>query len=60
MSRVLTYGTFDLLYIGHFNLLERLRALGDELILGEGISTSFICETIVERSGFVSIEHPNT
>jgi glycerol-3-phosphate cytidylyltransferase len=29
MSRVLTYGTFDLLYIGHFNLLERLRALGD-------------------------------
>jgi hypothetical protein len=38
--------------------LERLRALGDELILGEGISTSSICETIVERSGFVSIEHP--
>lgn len=31
MRRVLTYGTFDLLHIGHLNLLERLRALGDEL-----------------------------
>lgn len=31
MTRVLTYGTFDLLHIGHLNLLERLRALGDEL-----------------------------
>ncbi|GLK66740.1 adenylyltransferase/cytidyltransferase family protein [Hansschlegelia plantiphila] len=33
MTRVLTYGTFDLLHIGHLNLLERLRALGDELIV---------------------------
>jgi len=29
--KVLTYGTFDLLHIGHLNLLERLKALGDEL-----------------------------
>ena len=29
--RVITYGTFDLLHIGHLNLLERLRALGDHL-----------------------------
>jgi glycerol-3-phosphate cytidylyltransferase len=33
VTRVLTYGTFDLLHIGHLNLLERLRALGDELIV---------------------------
>ncbi|MFC7051555.1 adenylyltransferase/cytidyltransferase family protein [Hansschlegelia quercus] len=33
MTRVLTYGTFDLLHIGHLNLLERLSALGDELIV---------------------------
>lgn len=31
MKRVLTYGTFDLLHVGHLNLLERLRALGDHL-----------------------------
>ena len=33
MTRVLTYGTFDLLHIGHLNLLERLRALGEELFV---------------------------
>lgn len=31
MKRVITYGTFDLFHIGHLNLLERLRALGDHL-----------------------------
>lgn len=36
MSRkvVLTYGTFDLFHVGHLRLLERLRLLGDELIVG--------------------------
>jgi len=31
---VLTYGTFDLFHIGHLRLLERLRELGDYLIVG--------------------------
>lgn len=31
---VLTYGTFDLFHVGHLNLLERLRDLGDFLIVG--------------------------
>lgn len=31
---VLTYGTFDLLHVGHLNLLERLKALGDYLVVG--------------------------
>lgn len=31
---VLTYGTFDLFHIGHLRLLERLRKMGDELIVG--------------------------
>lgn len=31
---VITYGTFDLFHIGHLNLLERLRAMGDQLIVG--------------------------
>jgi glycerol-3-phosphate cytidylyltransferase len=30
---VLTYGTFDMFHIGHLNLLQRLRALGDQLIV---------------------------
>ncbi len=33
MKRVLTYGTFDLLHVGHIRLLKRAKALGDELIV---------------------------
>jgi glycerol-3-phosphate cytidylyltransferase len=33
MKRVITYGTFDLFHIGHLNILERLRALGDQLVV---------------------------
>lgn len=34
MSIVLTYGTFDLLHVGHVRLLQRANALGDQLIVG--------------------------
>lgn len=34
LKTVLTYGTFDLFHIGHLNLLERLRGMGDRLIVG--------------------------
>lgn len=33
MTTVITYGTFDLFHVGHVRLLERLRALGDRLIV---------------------------
>ena len=31
---ILTYGTFDMFHIGHLKLLQRLKTLGDELIVG--------------------------
>lgn len=34
MTRVITYGTYDLLHAGHINLLKRAKALGDYLIVG--------------------------
>ena len=33
MTRVITYGTFDLLHYGHINLLKRARELGDYLVV---------------------------
>lgn len=34
LRRVVTFGTFDVLHIGHVNILERARALGDWLAVG--------------------------
>ena len=33
MKKVITYGTYDLLHIGHINLLKRARELGDYLLV---------------------------
>lgn len=34
MTKVITYGTFDLFHEGHYKLLKRARQLGDYLIVG--------------------------
>ena len=34
MKRIITFGTYDLLHIGHVRLLKRAAALGNHLIVG--------------------------
>ena len=34
MKRIITFGTYDLLHVGHVRLLKRAAALGDHLIVG--------------------------
>ncbi len=34
MKTVITFGTFDILHIGHIRILERARAYGDRLVVG--------------------------
>jgi len=31
---VITFGTFDVLHVGHIRVLDRARALGDRLVVG--------------------------
>lgn len=33
MKTIITYGTFDLFHVGHLRLLQRLKAMGDQLIV---------------------------
>jgi glycerol-3-phosphate cytidylyltransferase len=51
---VLTYGTFDLFHIGHLRLLQRLRGLGDRLVVG--VSTDEFNEEKGKRS-FIPYDH---
>lgn len=48
--RILTYGTFDLLHVGHIRLLKRAKALGDTLIVG--LSTDEFNDIKGKRSYF--------
>lgn len=34
MKTIITFGTFDVFHVGHLRILERARALGDQLIVG--------------------------
>jgi glycerol-3-phosphate cytidylyltransferase len=34
VTRVITFGTYDVFHVGHLRLLQRARAFGDELVVG--------------------------
>lgn len=34
MTTVITFGTFDVLHVGHLRILQRARGLGDRLVVG--------------------------
>lgn len=48
MKTIITYGTFDLIHIGHVRLLQRARAMGDRLVVG--VSTDEFNATKGKRS----------
>lgn len=50
MKTVITYGTFDIFHVGHLNLLQRARALGDRLVVG--VSTDVFNASKGKRSVF--------
>lgn len=55
MKTVLTYGTFDLFHVGHVNLLQRAKALGDKLIVG--VSTDEFNFNEKNKTTIVPFEH---
>lgn len=54
MKKVITYGTFDLLHIGHINILRRAKELGDYLIVA--ISSDEFNE-LKGKKAYYSFEH---
>lgn len=53
MKTIITYGTFDLLHVGHVRLLKRAKALGDFLIVG--LSTDEF-NAVKHKSSFLPYE----
>lgn len=39
MKKIITFGTFDVLHVGHIRILQRARALGNYLVVGVSSDT---------------------
>lgn len=52
MKRVITFGTFDMLHVGHIRILQRARALGDHLTVG--ISTDALNRSKKQKNAIYS------
>ena len=50
MTRIITFGTFDVFHVGHLRILERARNLGDYLLVG--VSTDLLSYTKKGRYPF--------
>lgn len=57
MKKVITYGTYDLLHVGHINLLKRAKAMGDYLIV---VVSSDEFNAIKGKKAFYSFEDRKT
>ena len=57
MKKVITYGTYDLLHVGHINLLRRAKELGDYLLVA--ISTDEF-NALKEKKAYYSYEDRKT
>jgi len=55
MSRIITFGTFDLFHIGHLQILKRAKALGNHLIVG--ISTDALNFSKKQRNPICNQQH---
>lgn len=53
MKKVITYGTYDLLHVGHINLLRRAKELGDYLLV---VLSSDEFNAIKHKSAYHSYE----
>lgn len=53
MRKVITYGTFDLIHVGHINILRRAKELGDYLVV---VLSSDEFNTIKHKSAYHSYE----
>ena len=54
MTRVITYGSFDLLHYGHINLLRRAKSLGDYLVVA--LSTDEFSQNKKNKKCYFSYE----
>ncbi len=57
MKKVITYGTFDLLHVGHINILRRAKELGDYLIV---VLSSDEFNAIKHKTAYYSYEDRKT